>query len=330
MKNHQITVIPGLILSLVIAAAGYALGRLVPMVGGAVFSILLGILIASLWKRPDAFDSGIRFTSKIILQAAVILLGFEMNIANVLAVGKQSLWVIFITLTTAFVTVLLVGRLFKVSRKLSVLIGVGTAICGGSAIAAASPAIDAKDEDISYSISTIFLFNVIAVFIFPPLGRLLGLSDAGFGMWAGTAINDTSSVVAASFAYSDVAGGFATIVKLTRSLMIVPITLVLAILYARMKKGSNTFSFAKVFPWFVVGFIAAAILRSVGVIPVELAQNLTWLGKFLIMTAMAAIGLNTNLRKFITAGPRALALGGLTWLAVMVSSLAVQLAGNLW
>lgn len=330
MKNTIQTYFPGMALSLFIASAAYFLGRLAPVVGGAVFSIALGIFIASIWKRPAAFDTGIRFTSKYILQLAVILLGFEMSISSVLTVGKQSLWVIVTTLSTAFITVFIVGRLLKIDRTLRVLIGVGTAICGGSAIAAASSAIHADDQDVSYSISTIFLFNVVAVFLFPAVGHFIGLSDTGFGMWAGTAINDTSSVVAASYSFSDAAGNFATIVKLTRSLMIVPITLALAIAYAHMNKSENFFSLAKVFPWFVLGFVAAAVIRSLGFIPTEISASLAWSGKFLIMAAMAAIGLNTDLKKFITAGPRALALGGITWLAVMLSSLGIQMLGNLW
>ena len=319
-----------MILSLAIAAVGFIVGRLTPVVGGAVFSIGLGICAASIWKRPALFNPGIRFTSRTVLQAAVILLGFEMSISNVLVVGRQSFSLILVTILTAFATVFLAGWMLKVKGTLQILIGAGTAICGGSAIAAASSAIQAEDQDISYSISTIFLFNVLAVFIFPPLGRMLGLSDSGFGMWAGTAINDTSSVVAASYAFSDAAGGFATVVKLTRSLMIVPITLLLAIGYAGRNGGGNLASAFKAFPWFVVGFLGAAVIRSLNLIPVELAQNLVWVGKFLIMGAMAAIGLNTNLQKFITAGPRALALGGITWLAVMLSSLAIQITGNMW
>jgi uncharacterized integral membrane protein (TIGR00698 family) len=328
--NIKHTVWMGILLSFAIAAIGYGLGRLIPVVGGAVFSIFFGIVVASVWKRPAEFNTGIRFTSKNILQIAVILLGFEMNVSNVVDVGKQSLWVILITVTIAFATIFLFGNWLKVHNKLSLLIGAGTAICGGSAIAAASLAIQAKDEDISYSISTIFLFNIIAVFIFPPLGHLLGLSDTGFGMWAGTAINDTSSVVAASYSFSTAAGNFATVVKLTRSLMIVPVTLILAMFYSRANKSDSSFSILKIFPWFVIGFLAAAILRSVGLIPTEIAHDLAWIGKFLIMAAMAAIGLSTSLRKFITAGPRALALGGITWLFVMLSSLAVQLLTSIW
>lgn len=319
-----------MLLALLIAGIGFWLGRQIPVIGGAVFSILLGILLASVWRRPSYLEPGIRFTSKYILQLAVILLGFEMNIAQVLAVGSQSLWVILITLTAAFLTAFFAGRLLKIERNLKVLIGMGTAICGGSAIAAAAPAIRAKDEEVSYAISTIFMFNVLAVFLFPPLGRLLGLSDLGFGMWAGTAVNDTSSVVAASYAFSDAAGNFATVVKLTRSLMIVPLTLILALVYARDGRESGSFSFVKVFPWFVVGFLLAAIIRTAGWLPLELTKTLALLGKFLIMAAMAAIGLNTNIQRFIKAGPKALALGGITWLAVMLSSLAAQLISNLW
>ena len=168
----------------------------------------------------------------------------------------------------------------------------------------------------------IFLFNIIAVFLFPPLGQLLGLSDLGFGMWAGTAINDTSSVVAAGVAWServgnDIALHFATIVKLTRTLMIVPITLVLAIYTTQKAQNNNAnYSFVKVFPWFVLGFIAAAILNTLLPIPQEISGGLAALGKFMIVMAMTAIGLNTNLKKLLTNGLKPLCLGLSCWFAV--------------
>lgn len=319
----------GLALALLMAAAAYFFGRLVPVVGGAVFAISLGILTASLWKIPAALHPGLKFTSKYILQLAVILLGFEMNMASVIQVGRQSIWIILLTLAAAFATALLVGRALGVPRKLTALIGVGTAICGGSAIAAASSAIDADDQDISFSISTIFLFNVLAVFLFPLIGHLLSLSDSGFGMWAGTAINDTSSVVAAAYSYSPAAGAFATVVKLTRSLMIVPITLALALLHARISSAETHFNLARVFPWFIFGFLLAALVSTFALLPPEILKSLALAGRFLIITAMAAIGLNTNLQAFRTAGPRALLLGAATWLAVMLTSLAVQFAANM-
>jgi uncharacterized integral membrane protein (TIGR00698 family) len=320
----------GVLFALVIATAAYFLGKMIPVVGGPVLGITLGILITSVWKLPVISRKGIKFTSKYILQLAVVLLGFEMNTASVIRVGQQSLLVISLTLSAAFLTAFFVGKLLQVNKKVTTLIGVGTAICGGSAIAAASSAINAEDQDISYSISTIFLFNVIAVFLFPLIGHLLHLSDTGFGMWAGTAINDTSSVVAAGFSFSNAAGNFATIVKLTRSLMIVPVTLALAFITSRDNQGQQNFNFAKVFPWFVLGFLAAAVLNSVGWIPVTITGTLAQTGKFLIITAMAAIGLNTSVQAFVKAGPRALFLGAATWLAVMLSSLAIQLFTRIW
>lgn len=320
----------GILIALVIATAAYFLGRWIPVVGGPVLGITLGILTTSVWKLPVISRKGIKFTSKYILQLAVVLLGFDMNTASVIRVGQQSLLVILLTLSAAFLTAFLVGKLLQINKKLATLIGVGTAICGGSAIAAASSAINAEDQDISYSISTIFLFNVIAVFLFPVIGHLLQLSDTGFGMWAGTAINDTSSVVAAGFSFSNTAGNFATVVKLTRSLMIVPVTLALAFMTSREHQGQQNFNFAKVFPWFVLGFLAAAVINSTGWIPVDITSTLAQMGKFLIIMAMAAIGLNTSVQAFVKAGPRALLLGAATWSAVMLSSLAVQLFSRIW
>jgi uncharacterized integral membrane protein (TIGR00698 family) len=320
----------GILIALAIATVAYWLGRLIPVVGGPVLGITLGIFTTSVLKLPTNSKKGIKFTSKYILQLAVVLLGFDMNTASVIRVGQQSLLVISLTLSAAFITAFFVGKLLQINKNLTTLIGVGTAICGGSAIAAASSAINADDQDISYSISTIFFFNVIAVFLFPVIGHLLHLSDTGFGMWAGTAINDTSSVVAAGFSFSNAAGNFATIVKLTRSLMIVPVTLALAFITVRNTQGQQNFSFVKVFPWFVLGFLAAAVLNSLGWIPVTITNTLAQTGKFLIIMAMAAIGLNTSVQAFIKAGPKALFLGAATWSAVMLSSLAVQLFTRIW
>lgn len=320
----------GVLIALTIAIAAYFLGKIAPVIGGAVLGITFGILITSLFKLPANSRKGIKFTSKYILQLAVVLLGFDMNTTSVIRVGQQSLLVIIITISVAFITAYFVGKFLKVNKTLTTLVGVGTAICGGSAIAAASSAIDADDQDISYSISTIFLFNVIAVFLFPFLGHLLHLSDTGFGMWAGTAINDTSSVVAAGFSYSNSAGNFATVVKLTRSLMIVPVTLALAFITARENREQQHFDFAKIFPWFVIGFLIAAILNSTGWIPVNITSTLAQTGKFLIIMAMAAIGLNTSVQGFVKAGPRALLLGAAIWFAVMVSSLVVQSFTRIW
>ena len=342
---------PGVLLCLIIAAIAWTLGKTLPIIGGPVFAILLGMFVAILWPNwPKqtlighrfGLTEGVKFTSKKLLQLSIILLGFEMNLYRVIEVGSQSLWVMCFTLSAAFFTAFLLGRLLKVGSKMTVLIGVGTAICGGSAIAATAPVIEADDESVAHAISTIFLFNILAVFIFPPLGRLLHLTDLGFGMWAGTAVNDTSSVVATGVAWSAAVGNttaltFATIVKLTRTLMIVPITLVLATWTVRSKAkavqsvesnkksaDAQHFSFVKVFPWFVLGFLLTAILNTFLGIPAEISHALTQVGKFMIVMAMAAIGLNTNLFKLLTNGLRPILLGLGCWFSVATVSLLVQ------
>lgn len=265
------------------------------------------------------------------MQYSIILLGFSVSFQKVLQVGGQSLIVMAFTLCAAFLTAYLVGRALKISGNTTTLVGVGTSICGGSAIAATAPVIKAKDEEIARAISTIFLFNIIAVFIFPTLGHMIGLSDTGFGMWAGTAINDTSSVVAAGTSWSAVAGNnvalnFATIVKLTRTLMIVPITLLLAVYMARKSKqsGAGDFKFKKIFPWFVLLFILAAVINSVPGFPEWISSDLAWIGTFMIIMAMAAIGLSTDLKSLISSGPKPILLGLCCWIVVAVVSLIVQ------
>ncbi len=329
----------GITLCLAIALPSWFLGRTVPVIGGPVIGMVLGIVISAIFPRlrfgPVDPGAGIKFTSKKLLQYSIILLGFEMNLHRIAEVGSQSLFVMLFTLAAAFLTAFLLGKTLRLPATTTVLIGVGTAICGGSAIAATAPIIRAKDEDVAHAISTIFLFNVVAVFIFPYLGRAIGLGDTGFGMWAGTAINDTSSVVAAGTAWStysgnDTALAFATVVKLTRTLMIVPVTLALTVYGSRRDKlqgeakPAGSFSFARIFPWFVLGFIATAILNTVLPIPREVSGNLVLTGKFLIVMAMSAIGLNTNLAKLLKNGIKPILLGLGCWFAVAVVSLAVQ------
>lgn len=315
--------VSGILFSLLFAVPAYFLGKQFPIIGGPVFGILFGIIAAS-FKRPASLEAGIKFTGKKILQYSIILLGFEMNLYNVLQVGTESLSVMFFTLAAAFGFAYLGGKMLKLDRNTTTLIGAGTAICGGSAIAAVAPVIGAKDKEVAFSISTIFLFNIIAVFIFPALGHFFNFSDTGFGMWAGTAINDTSSVVAAGYSYSNAAGDYATIVKLTRALMIVPICIILAIITAKEQAKSGNFSIAKIFPWFILWFVVASIVNTLNFLPGDLAKFLGDSGKFCIILAMSAIGLNTNLKQLINNGLRPILLGLICWIAVAVVSLIVQ------
>ena len=314
----------GIFYALLFAIPAYILGLYFPIVGGPVFGILLGMLFAKK-RRPKAVEEGIKFTGKKILQYAIILLGFEMNLFHVVEVGEQSLYVMIFTLLAAFGAAFLMGKVLGLDRDMTSLVGAGTAICGGSAIAAVAPVIGAKDRDVVISIATIFFFNVLAVFIFPFLGHSMGMSDFGFGMWAGTAINDTSSVVAAGYAYSHDAGAYATIVKLTRTLMIVPVCLFFALLVMKGAKESGTgFSLRRIFPMFVLYFVLACIVNTTGIIPAEVSHGLGMLGKFSIVLAMSAIGLNTDLPSLLKHGTRPLLLGMVCWIAVAGTSLIVQ------
>ena len=314
----------GIFYALLFAIPAYILGLCFPIVGGPVFGILLGMLFAKK-RRPKAVEEGIKFTGKKILQYAIILLGFEMNLFHVVEVGEQSLYVMVFTLLAAFGAAFLMGKVLGLDRDMTSLVGAGTAICGGSAIAAVAPVIGAKDRDVVISIATIFFFNVLAVFIFPFIGHSMGMSDFGFGMWAGTAINDTSSVVAAGYAYSHDAGAYATIVKLTRTLMIVPVCLFFSLLVMKGAKESGTgFSLRRIFPMFVLYFVLACIVNTTGIIPAEISHGLGTLGKFAIVLAMSAIGLNTDLPSLVKNGLRPLALGMVCWIAVAGTSLIVQ------
>ncbi len=314
----------GILLAVVIAIPAWLIGKAFPIIGSPVLGILFGMILA-FWNRPTNFNEGIQYTSKKILQYAIILLGFEMNLFNVFSVGKQTVLLMLFTLSAAFLTAFLAGKLLKLDGNTKTLIGVGSAICGGSAIAATAPVINAKDEEIARSISTIFLFNVMAAFLFPFLGHLFGMSDHTFGLWAGTAVNDTSSVVAAGYAFSDTAGNLSVIVKLTRTLAIVPITLVLAVITSKKNAGENAnYSIAKIFPWFVLGFLGASILSTFLPIPSQATHFLAQAGKFMIVMAMAAIGLNTNIIKLVKNGFKPILLGFLCWISVSVVSLVVQ------
>ncbi|MBX4264544.1 YeiH family protein [Clostridium estertheticum] len=320
----------GMALSILLALAAWKLGNLVPIVGGPVFGIVLGIIINNTIGKPKVTLPGIMFTSKKILTWAIVVLGAGLSLTQVLKTGLSSFSVTIFTLAASFITAFAVGKLLGIPYKLKALIGVGTAICGGSAIAAISPIIEADDMEISYSISTIFLFNIIAVLIFPPLGHLLGFSDKAFGLWAGTAINDTSSVVAAGYAYSNAAGAYATIVKLTRTTMIIPISLIFAFVtaYKKKKESKNNskvnYSFRKIFPWFIIWFLVASLLNTLGIFKGDSLTYINTTGRFMIVTAMSAIGLNTDLKKMVSNGVRPILLGLIVWFSVANVSILVQ------
>jgi uncharacterized integral membrane protein (TIGR00698 family) len=320
--------IPGISLALIISLAALFLGKMFPVIGAAVFGIVIGIIIRNSMKMPEPSIPGIIFTSKKILQLSIILLGGTLSFGQIVKTGFASFYVMIFTIAAAFITAFLIGKALRIGSNLKSLIGVGTAICGGSAIVAISSIIDADDHEIAYAISTIFLFNVAAVLLFPPIGHLLHLTDYGFGLFSGTAINDTSSVVAAGYTFSDSAGDYATIVKLTRTTLIIPISMLFVIyIYILKKKTLESmyyYDIRKIFPWFILGFIGMAIINSSGIIPGSLASAIKESAKFMIVMALSAIGLQTNFKKMMQTGYKPLLLGFCVWLAVTGTSLTVQ------
>lgn len=314
---------PGIAVCTLISLIGVWLGMRVPVVGAPVFAIVIGIAAGSILKLSPATKPGISFCGKKILQLAIIVLGANLSLAQIWNTGRESLWVMLVSLSVSLLGAWFVGARMGIGRRLTCLVGVGTGICGGSAIAAVAPIISADDDEIAFSISTIFLFNVVAVLVFPLVGHTIHLRDHGFGLWAGTAINDTSSVVAAGYSYSKAAGDFAAITKLARTTMIVPISLALALL-VRRRSGESSYSLRKILPWFILGFIAMATLNTLHLLGPTLPGMAGVAGRYLIVVALAGVGLGANLRKMAKTGPKPILLGLVVWALVAASSLAMQ------
>lgn len=330
--------IPGIALALFIAAAARFLESLLPIhiIGASVIALFIGMIINGFWQPTGMMAKGIVFTSKKLLKFAIILLGASLSIGTILNVGKLSLAVMCFTLLTCFGGGYFIGKALKLNWKLSNLISAGTGICGGSAIAAIAPVIDAEDTDIAYAMSATFIFDMAMIVLFPIMGRAMGLSDMAYGLWAGTAVNDTSSVVAAGYAFTEAAGDFATMVKLTRTLAIIPTVIVFALLQVHLKKkaalaaGANgeeikaNVKFTKLFPWFIVGFVALALVNSVGLIPAAVSMGAKELSKFLMVAALAAIGLNTSFKDMRKSGAAPMVHGFIISALVVIVAIAVE------
>ncbi|MBQ5910907.1 MAG: putative sulfate exporter family transporter [Clostridia bacterium] len=335
-----IKLLPGILLSVLIAFAATFLESLLPVhvIGAAVIAMFIGMLLNYFLKGTGIFSTGIKFTSKKILKFAIILLGLSLNITTILNVGKMSLLVMVFTLLTCFGGGYFIGKALGLNWKMSNLISAGTGICGGSAIAAVSGVIDAEDTDIAYAMSATFLFDMVMIVLFPIMGHALGMSDQAFGLWAGTAVNDTSSVVATGYAFSEGAGDFATMVKLTRTLSIIPTVIAFAFINLRLKRkaalesGANAaeikanFSIKKIFPWFILGFLALSGVASVFSIPAAVVSTTKTVSKFLMVAALAAIGLNTSFSSMKKEGLRPMLHGFIISALVVIVALLVEIA----
>lgn len=328
-RRRKSTALPGACLALAVAVAATIIGKALPVLGGPVAAVLIGVVLAT-WLRPakrwPRVSHGLRLTGGLALQTAVVVLGTQISLSQAWQVGGSALPVMAATLAAAFICAWLFGRWLGIDHDLRTLIGVGTAICGASAIAAVTPVLRPKPSAVAYALSTIFLFNIAAVLTFPMVGHLLGLGQQAFGVFAGTAVNDTSSVVAAATVYGASAAHTAVVVKLTRSLVIIPVVMVIGALVARRDGGSSGHrpKVRQLVPWFLIGFVALAAVNSIWPLPAAIRVPGAEVAGLLITWALAAIGLSTDLGALRRTGPKPLLLGGALWLVVAGTSLAVQ------
>ena len=309
-KKDTLFLILGIAICFTVAGLSILIEKLIPgeLLGASIIALFMGTIINSFF-HPAWMKPALKFTSKRILKTAIILLGASLSVNTILSVGKMTFFVMIFTFAVCFGGGYFLRKLFGLNWKLSNLISAGTGICGGSAVAAIAPVIDADDKDIAFAMSSPFLFDMVMIALYPLMGKALGLSDIAYGIWAGTSVNDTASVVASGYAFSEAAGDFATMVKLTRTIAIIPTVLVFAYIGNRIKqkemKSANNgqkVNLTKIVPWFIGGFLLLAILNSVGVIPAVLSGVMKTASKFLMVSALAAIGLGTSITDFKKAG----------------------------
>ena len=307
----------GVAICFVVAGLSILIEKMIPgeLLGASIIALFMGTIINSFfhpaWIRP-----ALKFTSKRILKVAIVLLGASLSINTIMSVGKMTFFVMIFTFAICFGAGFFIRKIFGLNWKLSNLISAGTGICGGSAVAAIAPVIDADDKDVAFAMSSTFLFDMVMIALYPVMGKALGMSDIAYGIWAGTSVNDTASVVASGYAFSEIAGDFATMVKLTRTIAIIPTVLVFAFIGTRIKQkelkaagNGQKVNLVKIIPWFIGGFLLLAILNSFCCIPVEISGVMKGISKFLMVTALAAIGLSTSITDFKKAGLRPMFYG---------------------
>lgn len=309
LKKHGLFML-GVTICFAVAGLSIFVEKIIPgeLLGASIVALFMGTIINTFF-HPSWIKPALKFTSKRILKIAIILLGASLSVNTIMSVGKMTFFVMIFTFAMCFGGGYFIRKLFGLNWKLSNLISAGTGICGGSAVAAIAPVIDADDKDIAFAMSSTFLFDMVMIALYPLMGKWLGMSDIAYGIWSGTSVNDTASVVASGYAFSEIAGDFATMVKLTRTIAIIPTVLVFAYIGTRIKQkelkavsNGQKVNLMKIIPWFIGGFLLLAILNSVGFIPATASGIIKGTSKFLMVTALAAIGLGTSIIDFKKAG----------------------------
>lgn len=310
----------------VVASLALGLRRLPGMAAFSpmILAMVLGVTAHNLLPLPQAMRPGVMFSQKRLLRLAIVLLGLQLTAAQVIGVGGAGLAILVAATLATFAVTVWLGRLLGVDRKLSELIAAGVSICGASAIVATNTVTRAEDEDVAYALACVTLFGTLAIFLYPLLRVALGLDEHGYGLWTGASIHEVAQVVAAAFQGGQEAGAFATIVKLTRVMLLAPLVLVLGLFAARSAKAAGDAPHARPpVPWFVFGFIAAMLLNSVWSVPTIARGPLTWITTFLFTMALAAMGLETSLSKLRAKGLRPLLLGAAATLFIAGLSLGL-------
>lgn len=334
-QNKPGKMIRGILFSFMIAVIAIIVESVLPVafIGSTVIAIFIGVFINYFFPvNQTSLNEGVTFTAKRVLKLAIILLGGGLNISTIVEVGQMAIVILAFTLSTAFILGFFIGKIMNQEWEFTSLISSGSAICGGSAISAVAPAVGAKDYQIAYAISNVFLFDLIMIILFPLLGQWLNLTDISYGLWAGTSINDTSSVVAAGYAFSESAGDFATMVKLTRTLAIIPTVIIFTFIplylnkkqVKQRKESGIKMDIFKVFPWFIIGFLMLVLLNSFGYISPDVASILREISKFLMVVALSAIGLRTNISEMKQLGIGPLLQSIITSSAVVMVSITAQ------
>lgn len=319
-------VLPGLGLTAAIAGGAFALRQLpgLGMFSPLILATIVGMLVHNLLGTPAVAKPGVTFSLKRILRLGIILLGFQLMLSQVVAVGAAGVAIILSTLAATFLFTKMMGRLLGVDRKLAELIGAGTSICGASAVIATNTVTEGSDADVAYAVACVTVFGSTSMLLYPLLPGLLHLSPRAFGLWSGSSIHEIAQVVAAAFQDGQTAGQFGTVAKLTRVMMLAPLVIGLGLFAARKARHADTDERkAPPMPWFVLGFIAVMLLNSViTVAPAEKTEIVT-LTNFLLSMSLAAMGLETDFAKLKREGLKPLALAACAWIFIAGFSLAL-------
>lgn len=311
-----------LVISTILATV---IGGIVPILGSAVIAILIGFVVRHTLLY-DKLDFGTtKFVEKYMLKAGIVLLGFKLSLNIVGEVGINVLIVLFVEVLASIIIAILLKKALNIGDNLATLLGIGTSICGGAAIVATSPILEANEDDVAVSITTMFIYSVVSLLVLPFIGKFLGYNDQLYGILAGAAVNDTASVVATAKSWSDDALSIATIVKLVRTLYIVPVTLAVIgykINKSSKKQGQLSFkTITKIVPKFVILFILAVLFATVVNIPKEINNTIKEVSGYLMTIALVTIGLAVHSRDIKKAGIRPVVLGGICWLAVLITTI---------